>query len=90
MVVQPKRAKEGVSAAWQYAVDSALRLVVSAGDSLSQRRADSLATAERQRLDSLQALRPRPDSLPVVRPRRDSLPAVRPRRDSTVPPGVAP
>jgi rod shape-determining protein MreC len=62
MVVQPKRAKEGVAAAWQNAVDSALRTVVSAGDSLAQRRADSLATAERQRLDSLQALRPRPDS----------------------------
>jgi cell division protein ZapE len=59
---------------------SALRLVVSAGDSLAQRRADSLATAERQRLDSLQALRPRPDSLP----------ALRPRPDSTDSPGVGP
>ena len=62
MVLQPRRAKEGVSAAWQTAVDSALRMVVGAGDSLAQRRVDSLATAERQRLDSLQALRPRNDS----------------------------
>ncbi len=62
MVVQPRRAKEGISSAWQEAVDSALRMVVTAGDSLARRRADSLATAERQRLDSLQALQPRPDS----------------------------
>ncbi|MBM3906676.1 MAG: rod shape-determining protein MreC [Gemmatimonadetes bacterium] len=62
MVLQPRRSKEGVATAWQTAVDSALRLVVSAGDSLARRRADSLATAERKRLDSLQALQPRPDS----------------------------
>ena len=68
MVVQPQRAKEGVAAVWQSAVDSALKVVVSAGDSLTRRRADSLATAERQRLDSLQAVRPRTDSAaaPVV------------------------
>jgi len=62
MVLQPRRSKEGVATAWQTAVDSALRLGVSAGDSLARRRADSLATAERKRLDSLQALQPRPDS----------------------------
>ncbi len=62
MVVQPRRAKEGIASAWQTAVDSALKTVISAGDSLARRRADSLATAERQRLDSLQALKPRPDS----------------------------
>ncbi|HEY3286842.1 MAG TPA: rod shape-determining protein MreC [Gemmatimonadaceae bacterium] len=62
LVVQPRRAKEGVASAWQTAVDSALRMVVGAGDSLARRRADSLATAERHRLDSLQALQPRPDS----------------------------
>ncbi len=62
MVVQPRRAKEGVAAAWQGAVDSALRLVVAAGDSLARRRADSTAALERQRLDSLQAARPRSDS----------------------------
>jgi rod shape-determining protein MreC len=64
MVLQPRRSKEGVATAWQTAVDSALRLVVSAGDSLARRRADSLATAERKHLDSLQALQPRPDSVP--------------------------
>lgn len=68
MVVLPLRAKEGVSAVWQTAVDSALRLVVGAGDSLARRRADSLATAERTRLDSLQAARPRADT-GVVPPR---------------------
>jgi rod shape-determining protein MreC len=70
MVVQPQRAKEGVAAVWQSAVDSALKMVVSAGDSLTRRRADSLATAERQRLDSLQALRPKADSAaaPLVTP----------------------
>ena len=62
MIVSPKRAKEGVSTAWQSAVDSALRSVVSAGDSLAKHRADSLARAERARLDSLQSLQPRPDS----------------------------
>ena len=62
MVVLPVRAKEGVSAVWQTAVDSALRLVVAGGDSLNKRRADSLATAERARLDSLQAARPRADT----------------------------
>jgi rod shape-determining protein MreC len=70
MVVQPRRAKEGVAIAWQVAVDSALRMVVSAGDSLARRRADSLALAERRRLDSLQALQPRIDSAAAVaRPR---------------------
>jgi len=72
MVVQPQRAREGVAAVWQSAVDSALKMVVSAGDSLARRRADSLATTERQRLDSLQAVRPRADSAapPVTPPPR--------------------
>lgn len=75
MVLQPKRSKEGVASVWQSAVDSALRTVISAGDSLARRRADSLATAERQRLDSLQALKPHPDSSsPAVTP----PPAARP------------
>ncbi|MBI2408472.1 MAG: hypothetical protein HYV19_09260 [Gemmatimonadetes bacterium] len=70
MVVQPRRAKEGVAIAWQVAVDSALRMVVTAGDSLARRRADSLALAERRRLDSLQALQPRIDSAAAAsRPR---------------------
>ena len=54
--------KEGVAAIWESSVDSALKMVGVAGDSLARRRADSLATTERKRLDSLQALRPRPDS----------------------------
>lgn len=91
MVLQPRRSKEGVSAAWQTAVDSVLRMVVGAGDSLSQRRADSLATAERQRLDSLQALRPRPDSTaaaPRLTPAPGAAaPVVRP---SVRPPAIPP
>ena len=62
MVLQPRRSKEGVAIAWQVAVDSALRIVVAAGDSLAKGHSDSLAQAERRRLDSLQALRPRTDS----------------------------
>lgn len=69
MIVQRKRAKEGVASVWQFAVDSALRLVVAGGDSLAKGRADSLAAAERSRLDSLQALQPKPDtSAPPARP----------------------
>jgi len=70
LVVQPRRSKEGVSSAWQTAVDSALSQVVAAGDSLAKRHADSLATVERLRLDSLQALQPRVDStgMPVKPP----------------------
>jgi rod shape-determining protein MreC len=79
MVVQPKRAKEGVASAWQFAVDSALRLVIAGGDSLAKGRADSLAAAERLRLDSLQALQPRTDTT-VARP-----PVVRPPADVRVP-----
>lgn len=77
MVVQPRRAKEGIAEAWQYAVDSALKIVVAAGDSLARRHADSLATAERMRLDSLQALSPRADSagLPSAVARPQSAPA---------------
>ena len=62
MVLQPRRSKDGVSIAWQTSVDSALKMLVSAGDSLAKHRADSLATAERLRLDSLQALQPRADT----------------------------
>lgn len=70
MIVQPRRAKEGVASVWQTAVDSALRMVVGAGDSLARRRVDSLATAERARFDSLQALKPRADTgdVPPARP----------------------
>ncbi len=83
MVVQPKRAREGVSAAWQSAVDSALKGVLAAGDSLGRRRADSLAAAERTRLDSLQSLRPRADTAattattatPIVKPPVTGSPA---------------
>ena len=82
MVVQPRRAKEGVAAVWQTAVDSALRMVVGAGDSLAKLRTDSLATAERARFDSLQALRPRPDALPATTPRSDSVPPRRARPDT--------
>ena len=82
MVVQPRRAKEGVAAVWQTAVDSALRMVVGAGDSLAKLRTDSLATAERARFDSLQALRPRPDALPATTPRPDSVPPRRARPDT--------
>ena len=82
MVVQPRRAKEGVAAVWQTAVDSALRMVVGAGDSLAKLRTDSLATAERARFDSLQALRPRADSLQAAKPRADSVQPRKPRADS--------
>jgi len=79
MVVQPRRAKEGVAAAWQNAVDSALRLVTAAGDSLAKRRVDSLATLERQRLDSLQAARSRNDSLPPPASAIPTRPPLNPR-----------
>lgn len=82
MVVQPRRAKEGIASVWQTAVDSALRMVVVAGDSLTRRRADSLATEERARFDSLQALKPRTDSLQAAPPRPDSQPARAPRADT--------
>ncbi len=95
MVVQPQRAKEGVSAAWQTAVDSALRMVVSAGDSLAKHRADSLATAERRRLDSLQALQPRADSAGDARSTAAPMPGaaapvVKPALKSPVKPPVSP
>jgi rod shape-determining protein MreC len=77
LVVQPQRAKQGVSAAWQSAVDEALTTLVAAGDSLAKQRADSLALLERRRLDSLQALQPRPDSAVPATPR---VPAVTPQR----------
>ena len=76
LVVQPQRAKQGISAAWQSAVDEALKTLVSAGDSLAKQRADSLALLERRRLDSLQALQPRVDSA-VAAPRP---PATSPQR----------
>jgi rod shape-determining protein MreC len=77
LVVQPQRAKQGVSAAWQNAVDDALKTLVSAGDSLAKQRADSLALLERRRLDSLQALQPRVDSAATSAPR---APVVAPPR----------
>lgn len=73
MIIKPQRALEGVTSVWQSAVDSALRTVLVAGDSLVRRRADSLAAAERRRLDSLQAVQIAPDSLeqssPILPPR---------------------
>ena len=91
LVVQPRRAKQGVAAAWQTAVDSALRLVVSTGDSLAKLRADSLALAERQRLDSLQALHPRPDSLGAAfAPRAGTSAMVRPPAAGSVTPTLKP
>jgi len=75
MVVQPVRAKEGVAAIWESSVDSALKMVVVAGDSLARRRVDSLATTERKRLDSLQALRPRPDSAAAAAAAAPAAPA---------------
>jgi len=79
MVLQPQRAKEGVSVAWQTSVDSALKMVMAAGDSLAKRRADSLAVRERARLDSLPAQHPRADSLaaPAARAPAASAPAAK-------------
>ncbi len=78
LVVQPQRAKQGVSVAWQSAVDEALKMLVSAGDSLAKQRADSLALLERRRLDSLQALQPRADSAPASASRAPAPPSTRP------------
>jgi rod shape-determining protein MreC len=78
LVVQPQRAKQGVSAAWQSAVDEALKTLVSAGDSLAKQRSDSLALLERRRLDSLQALQPRADSAAPAAVRAPAVPPQRP------------
>lgn len=75
IVLQPKRSKDGVAAVWQTAVDSALRTLVGGADSLTKHRADSLAAAERQHLDSLQALQPHADSAAVVVPPLKRKPA---------------
>lgn len=59
MILSPDRARAGVESVWRPSVDSLLRRVVGAGDSLAMRARDSLMATLRQKLlDSLDAETP--------------------------------